>query len=82
MDSQEHNSEGLSKEELDATEGRRLPTREAMSILDANVTIPADPALAAAVLAGEPLDEPGAEAAGPEGSQDDAEPDAGSGRTG
>ena len=42
----------LSQEELDAEPGEQLPDREAMSVIDANVAIPANPAVAASVLAG------------------------------
>jgi hypothetical protein len=49
--------EGLSAEELAELEGEVLPDREVMSVLDANVSIPLDPAIAADVLADE---DPGA----------------------
>ena len=44
---------GLSAEELEAESGAALPDREAMSLISANVDIPANPAIAADVLAGE-----------------------------
>ena len=44
---------GLSPEELEAEGGAALPDREAMSLISANVDIPANPAIAADVLAGE-----------------------------
>ena len=44
---------GLSVEELEAESGAMLPDREAMSLISANVDIPANPAIAADVLAGE-----------------------------
>ena len=43
----------LSEEELEAERGGELPDREALSVLDANVAIPADPSIAADVLAGD-----------------------------
>jgi hypothetical protein len=51
----------LSLEELESEAAGSLPDREAMSVIDASVTIPADPALAADVLAdtlGDALTEP------------------------
>jgi hypothetical protein len=45
--------EGLSLDELEAESGAPLPDREAMSLISANVDIPANPAIAADVLAGE-----------------------------
>jgi len=45
--------EGLTPEELEAEGGAPLPDREAMSLISANVDIPANPAIAADVLAGE-----------------------------
>ena len=42
-----------SEEELEAERGGALPDREALSVLNADVAIPADPAIAADVLAGE-----------------------------
>lgn len=41
----------LSAEELEAEAAGALPDRQAMSLIDANVTIPASPSLAADVLA-------------------------------
>jgi hypothetical protein len=46
----------LSEEELESERGGALPDREALSVLNADVAIPADPAIAADVLAGD--DEP------------------------
>jgi hypothetical protein len=43
----------LSEEELEAQRGGALPDREALSVLNADVAIPADPAIAADVLSGE-----------------------------
>ena len=43
----------LSEEELVSERGGALPDREALSVLNADVAIPADPAIAAYVLAGE-----------------------------
>jgi hypothetical protein len=64
----------LGEEELAAERGGRLPDREALSVLDANIAIPADPAIAAEVLlGGEPPDsEP--ELAGGEGEPAEGEP--------
>jgi hypothetical protein len=45
--------EELSEEELEAERGAPLPDREALSVLNADVAIPADPAIAADVLSGE-----------------------------
>lgn len=42
---------GLTDEELDAQEGEQLPDREAMSLVNANVAIPINAAVAANVLA-------------------------------
>jgi hypothetical protein len=39
--------------ELEAERAGRLPDREALSVLDANIPIPADPSIAADVLSGE-----------------------------
>ena len=41
---------GLSSEELDAESGEALPDREAMSLVNANVAIPVNAAIAANVL--------------------------------
>lgn len=46
-------ADGLSPEELQAEGGAALPDREAMSLISANVDIPASPEIAADVLAGE-----------------------------
>jgi hypothetical protein len=40
----------LSQEELDAQGGEALPDREAMSLVDANIAIPVNAAVAANVL--------------------------------
>jgi hypothetical protein len=40
----------LSKEELEAQEAAELPDREAMSLVDANVAVPVNAAVAANVL--------------------------------
>jgi len=42
--------EGLSSEELEAQAGEELPDREAMSLVDANIAIPINAAVAANVL--------------------------------
>jgi len=42
--------EELSAEELDAQEGEQLPDREAMSLVNANIAIPVNAAVAANVL--------------------------------
>ena len=44
------NEPALSPEELDAEGGEQLPDREAMSLVDANVAIPVNAAVAANVL--------------------------------
>jgi hypothetical protein len=50
----------LTPEELAEHSAEAIPDRVAMVIVDANVAIPIDPAVAADVLAGEPVgDEPG-----------------------
>jgi hypothetical protein len=50
----------LSDEELEAEKAGHLPDREALSVLDANIPIPADPSIAADVLSGEdPPDDSG-----------------------
>lgn len=41
---------GLSDDELDAETGEQLPDREAMSLVNANVAIPVNAAVAANVL--------------------------------
>jgi hypothetical protein len=43
----------LSEEELEAERAGELPDREALSVLDANIAIPADPSIAADVLSGD-----------------------------
>lgn len=51
----------LSEEELEAQRAGELPDREALSVLDANIPIPADPSIAADVLSGDDpsdVDEP------------------------
>ena len=58
---EERDEPELSLEELESEAAGWLPDRQAMSVIDANVTIPADPALAADVLAdtlGDRLSEP------------------------
>ena len=42
--------EELSREELEAQAGEQLPDREAMSLVDANVAVPVNVAVAANVL--------------------------------
>jgi len=42
--------EGLSTEELQAETGEQLPDREAMSLINANIAIPVNAAVAANVL--------------------------------
>ena len=46
----ETRSEGLTEEELAAQGGEELPDREAMSLVNANVAIPINAAVAANVL--------------------------------
>ncbi|MBA3840995.1 MAG: hypothetical protein H0X55_11995, partial [Thermoleophilaceae bacterium] len=48
---EERDTDELSLEELEGEEGTELPDREAMSLLDASVAIPVNPAVAANVLA-------------------------------
>ncbi len=48
---EEQDDAELSLEELEAEAGEALPDRQAMSLIDASVTIPANPSLAADVLA-------------------------------
>lgn len=48
--------EGLSLEELEGEEASALPAREAMSVIDMDVAIPLNAAVAADVLAAEPSD--------------------------
>ena len=42
--------EGLTSEELEAESGEQLPDREAMSLVNANIAIPINAAVAANVL--------------------------------
>ncbi|MDQ6796545.1 MAG: hypothetical protein M3011_00730 [Actinomycetota bacterium] len=42
--------EGLSAQEMDAETGEELPDREAMSLVNANIAIPVNAAIAANVL--------------------------------
>jgi hypothetical protein len=65
----------LSEEELEAERGGPLPDREALSVLNADVAIPADPAIAADVLSGEGTGD-GEEEAGeePAGERPEDEP--------
>ncbi|MBA3420779.1 MAG: hypothetical protein H0U12_02615 [Thermoleophilaceae bacterium] len=48
---EEQDDSELSLEELEAEAAGTLPDRQAMSLIDASVTIPANPSLAADVLA-------------------------------
>ena len=48
--SEQIRDDGLSQEELDAESGEELPEREAMSLVNANVAIPINAAIAANVL--------------------------------
>ena len=50
MMSEQHAPQGLTDDELDAESGEQLPDREAMSLVDANVAIPVNAAVAANVL--------------------------------
>ena len=50
---QRERGDELSEDELESERGGALPDREALSVLNADVAIPADPAIAADVLAGE-----------------------------
>ena len=43
-------AEGLSREELDQQQGEALPNREAMSLINANIALPVNAALALNVL--------------------------------
>ena len=43
-------TEGLSAEELDSQQGEQLPDREAMSLVNANIAVPVNAAVAANVL--------------------------------
>jgi hypothetical protein len=47
---EQHPEPELSAEELEAQEGEQLPDREAMSLVNANVAIPINAAVAANVL--------------------------------
>ena len=42
--------EGISQDELDAQTGELLPDRHAMSLIDATIAAPANPAVAADIL--------------------------------
>lgn len=66
----------LSEEELEAERGGPLPDREALSVLNADVAIPADPAIAADVLSGEGTgeDEPAEERPAPEEQPPEEQP--------
>ena len=74
---EERDTDELSLEELESEEGTELPDREAMSLLDASVAIPVNPAVAANVLAegvdAEPEPDPGPEHAGDPENQTEAE---------
>ncbi len=48
--SEELPDEGLSAQEMDAEAGEELPDREAMSLVNANIAIPVNAAVAANVL--------------------------------
>jgi hypothetical protein len=52
----------LAPEEVSEQRAEAVPDRAAMGVVDANVAIPLDPAIAADVLAGEPVMEGGAAA--------------------
>ena len=43
-------ADGLSREELDQEQGEALPNREAMSLINANIALPVNAALALNVL--------------------------------
>ena len=49
-DKKDRNTEELSQEELQQQKGEELPDREAMSLVNANVAIPVNAAVAANVL--------------------------------
>ena len=53
MTDQIANRDGLTPEELDAENAADLPDREAMSLVDANVAVPVNAAVAANVLTNE-----------------------------
>jgi hypothetical protein len=57
----------ITEQELEAQRGLALPDREALSTIDANVAIPADPSIAADVLSGAEVEEEPAEPDRPEG---------------
>lgn len=46
----ENDTTGLTDEELDAETGEELPDREAMSLVNANIAVPVNAAVAANVL--------------------------------
>ena len=50
MEDNPNEADELTPEELDAQLAERLPAREAMSLIDANVAIPVNAAVAANVL--------------------------------
>ena len=50
MTEKERLPEGLSQEELEAHDGEQLPEREEMSLVNANIAIPVNAAVAANVL--------------------------------
>lgn len=50
MDERTHQTDELTPEELDRQEGEELPDREAMSLINANLAIPINAAVAANVL--------------------------------
>jgi hypothetical protein len=70
---EERDTDELSLEELEGEEGTELPDREAMSLLDASVAIPVNPAVAANVLAEGVDADPGPEHAGDPENQTEAE---------
>ena len=70
---EERDTDELRLEELEGEEGTELPDREAMSLLDASVAIPVNPAVAANVLAEGVDAEPGPEHAGDPENQTEAE---------
>jgi GH24 family phage-related lysozyme (muramidase) len=43
-------AEGLTREEMEAQEGAELPDREAMSLINANLAVPINAAIAANIL--------------------------------
>ncbi len=50
MADQDVRNSGLSEEEVQAEGGAELPDREAMSLIDANIAVPVNAAVAANVL--------------------------------